>query len=89
MKANIFTAVYLVGWTLLAVIRIRARLASGRMPKVVNRRDWREALLLAQLAIGMAVLPLLYVFTPALDFANYRLGAWTASIGAAIMAGAL
>lgn len=89
LKRDIVTTIYLAGWTLLAIIRIRARFASARRPTVVNRKDSREIVLLAQLAIGMAVLPLVYVFTPYLDFANYRFQDATAWVGAAVMAGAL
>src|SRR5690606_399864 len=40
-----------------------------------------EIFLLAQLLLGMVALPLVYIFTPWLNFAHYKLRAWAGWIG--------
>ncbi len=89
MTMDVGKDIFLAGWIVLAVIRVRYRLIARGVPIVVNRKDARELMLLAQLAVGMVVVPALYVFTPLLDFANYHLPTWTAWLGAIVLAGAL
>lgn len=89
MERDLLKAVYLASWIALAIIRVPYRLMAGRVAVVVDHKDAREILVLVQLAVGMIVLPLLYVFTPFLDFADYHLPAWTAWVGAVASAGGL
>ena len=57
--------------------------------KLVSRRDARELTLLAVLGVGTMLLPLLYLFTPWLGFADYRLPAWAPWCGSVAMGAAL
>lgn len=53
---------------------------------VVDRKTAREKSLLTLLAVGMGVLPAVYIFTPLLNFANYTLRSWAGWTGAGIFA---
>lgn len=53
--------------------------------RTVRRMDKTEKLLLAGMSPGTLVLPLLYLFTPWLGFANYHLPAVVPLFGAAVM----
>jgi protein-S-isoprenylcysteine O-methyltransferase Ste14 len=57
--------------------------------KVVSRADTRDRALIGVVFIGSLILPLLYLFTPWLGFADYRLPELVAWCGTAIMIGAL
>ena len=46
-----------------------------------NQKTSLEKILLAIVSLGMVVLPLLYLFTPFLNFANYELPGWASAIG--------
>ena len=60
-----------------------------RNEKVASRVDWRDRALVGIVFIGNIVLPALYLFTPWLDFADYRLPNFVCWSGAAIMIVAL
>lgn len=70
----------------MAVVRVHARLASRGDQVVVDRKRAPELLLMSVAALGMLVVPLLHVFTPLVDFADYRLPVWTAWVGAVVFA---
>lgn len=82
-------AFYLAGWAILATFRIPYRLMIRRVPLLVDRKGRGELLLLIQLAVGWVVLPLLYVFSHRLDFANYALPGWAQWAGALVLGAAL
>ena len=84
-----FKAVFIVG--LLAQIVIRAPFDRQRRQNriVSNRSDRQEQFLLILLTLGGFVFPLLYIFTPWLNFANYDLPVWLRWIGVVILAGSL
>jgi protein-S-isoprenylcysteine O-methyltransferase Ste14 len=57
--------------------------------KVVSQMDRQEKLLLAAMFPGTLLLPVLYLFTPLLAFADYRLPTWMPWIGAVVMISSL
>jgi protein-S-isoprenylcysteine O-methyltransferase Ste14 len=54
-----------------------------------SRRDTREVVLLALVSIGFLVLPIVYVATPVLAFADYGLRPASLAAGTVVMAAAL
>ena len=89
MGQRMFKMVYGIGWACIAIIRIPARWQARTNRIIVDRKTAREKSLLALLGIGMGVLPFVYIFTPWLNFANYRLRSWAGWTGAASFAVAL
>jgi len=57
--------------------------------KVVRQMDRQEKLLLAGMMPGILLLPLLYLFTPLLDFADYRLPTAVLTTGVITLFGSL
>ena len=53
---------------------------------VVSRKTTLELALLALAFLGMLVIPLAYVFTPLLNFADYQLPSWAGWIGVMVFA---
>lgn len=88
MPQHLFKALYLAGLIAAQALRLPHQMQ--------NQRDWRrntvsdkrltglERALILLLLLGMWVLPALYVFTPWLAFADYRLPSWPGWLGAAI-----
>jgi protein-S-isoprenylcysteine O-methyltransferase Ste14 len=85
----IFEAVYLAGIVVEMAIRAPLNRRRRQMKVVTSRLDGREALLLGLLFLGMFLLPLVYIFTPWLDFANYTLPAWARWAGVVLLIGAV
>lgn len=81
--------VFLAGFVVYIGIR---QVFGGRLKaekSVVRRIDGLEKGLLAVVALGSLLFPVLYLFTPLLRFANYRLPAFVPWAGAAVMLVAL
>jgi protein-S-isoprenylcysteine O-methyltransferase Ste14 len=89
MEREVLKAVYLAGSIVMLLIRAPYARMTRRERIAVDHRGAREVLLLTQLGLGWGILPLLYVFTPFLGFADYRLPGWSGWVGAALLAGAL
>jgi len=70
---------------------IRAPLNKKRKAEKMNVRrvTSQETVILFLLLIAMLILPLVYVFSNWLAFANYTLPAWTGWLGVIVLAGAL
>lgn len=86
MELRTSKIVYAIGWIAIAIIRIPYRWRARTNQVVVNRRTAQEKSLLALLAVGMGALPLVYLVTPRLNFANYRLPTWARGTGMASFA---
>lgn len=82
MEQRIFKIIYGIGWAFIAIIRIPARWRARNNQIVVNRRTAQEKSLLALLSVGMVVLPLVYIFSRWLNFANYKVRSWVGWMGA-------
>lgn len=63
-------------------IRTPHSLANHKNVIIDERNDRIETLVLAGMFLAMMVLPLLYLATPILDFANYGFPIWASAIGA-------
>lgn len=89
MRIQAWDLVFLVGFSVYVIIRgVFERRTKGTV-KLVSRRDARELTLMAILGVGTMLLPVLYVFTPWLGFADYPLPAWAPWCGMAVMSAAL
>lgn len=89
MDKGTFKIIYGIGWAFIAIIRIPARWRARSNQLEVDHKDAREKSLLALVSFGMGALPLVYIFTPWLNFANYRLRSWAGWTGATSFAAGL
>lgn len=80
---------FLVGFAIYIGIRHHFIQQTRGEKKVVSMLDGLERLLLAGLVPGTLVLPLLYLLTPVLDFANYERPSVLGWAGAAALAASL
>jgi len=89
MRIQPWNAVFLAGF--IAYIAIRGRFARRTRDnvKTVRRVDAVEKIMLVLVAAGSLLLPILYLFTPLLAFADYPLPAAAAWCGVVLMAAAL
>jgi protein-S-isoprenylcysteine O-methyltransferase Ste14 len=85
---NTFEVIFLVYFVVGSVIRKVYTAKSGSMKTTKNRSGILDIILVLVAGIGMMV-PLLYLFTPWLDFANYNLPGWSGWLGAVVFAGAI
>ncbi len=92
-ETNIPKLVFLIGLVIIEAIRAphRRRNRQERREKrmVEQRIQGAELVVLYGGLLGLYVLPAIYIFTPWLDFANYRLPIWAAIIGAVFMAASI
>jgi protein-S-isoprenylcysteine O-methyltransferase Ste14 len=89
MRLQPWNVVFFVGWTLYLWIRGVFARRSKQIEKVVRRTDSQEKTLLALVIPISTLLPLLYLFTPWLGFADYHLPGFVPWCGAAVMVAAL
>lgn len=87
--SSIFRIIYVVGMISMFVIRLAYRVRRRNRWIAETRFRSLEVSLLTLAFIGMLVVPLLYVFSDVLIFADYRLPAWTGWLGALIFLAAL
>ncbi|MGH9837729.1 MAG: protein-S-isoprenylcysteine O-methyltransferase [Blastocatellia bacterium] len=88
-QIHLWNLVFLVGFLTYVVIRgIFEQRIKGH-ENAASRSDGRERLLILIMAIGGILLPILYLFTPWLEFADYRLPAFVPWLGAVVMVAAL
>lgn len=86
MERSVLKIIYIVGWAFVAIIRLPFRRQARTNRIVVDRKTVGEISLLAILGVGLGALPLAYIITPCLNFANYRLRPWAGWTGAASFA---
>lgn len=96
MANDIFKALYLLGWVAGWMLRrphfrrLRQRAVTVVPDACAPQYFTRIEKILGVLGlVGMLVIPVIYVFTRWLDFADYRLPTWTGAVGAAIFAAGL
>lgn len=81
---------FLAGFVAYLAIRYLHLTRGGKPAEAVTRRvDGLEKLLLTLVLLGSLLLPVLYLFTPLLDFANYRLPRALPWVGLPVMLAAL
>ncbi len=84
-----WNAVFLVGFLVYMGIRhVFSKRVEGQ-EKAVSQVDWLEKALLATVMLSSLLLPVLYLFTSALAFADYELPTAVRWVGLAAMAAAL
>lgn len=89
MEQNNFKIIYFTGFVVMAAFRLYYRWRARDNRIVVNRKDALEIVLLAQAVAGMVFIPLTYVFSLRLEFADYQLPSWAGWIGTAVFVFAL
>jgi protein-S-isoprenylcysteine O-methyltransferase Ste14 len=86
MFDNIFEIIFLGGWIVAEIIRFPHRMRNKqerRQKKISESHISAVDVLLDMLAfVGLQVLPLIYIFSTWLDFADYSLPAWAGWYGA-------
>ncbi len=83
MFNSVFKIVYFAGFILITVVR---SVHTGRyrtLKTVLDRKTLLDVVLLALAGVAMLV-PLVYVFSSALDFADYPLPGWLGWVGAVL-----
>jgi protein-S-isoprenylcysteine O-methyltransferase Ste14 len=89
MSARVWNIFFLAGFVAYCVIRgVFQKRAKGAQ-KIDRRRDRTETILLFVVFVGNLLLPVIYIATPWLSFADYRLPTWTPWAGAGVMIAAL
>jgi protein-S-isoprenylcysteine O-methyltransferase Ste14 len=84
---TIFDVIFLAGFVAGSLIRIIY--TAGRRGKAVRKRKSTLDIVLVSLAgIGLDI-PLVYLFTPWLDFTDYNLPGWSGWVGTIVFAAAL
>jgi protein-S-isoprenylcysteine O-methyltransferase Ste14 len=89
MERDVFKIIFFVGFVAAVIVRLFYRLRTLGKRVVVSRITALEIFLLVLAVVGMVIVPILYVFTARLDFADYRLPAWTSWAGTAVFIVAL
>jgi protein-S-isoprenylcysteine O-methyltransferase Ste14 len=89
MRIQVWNLVFLIGMIVYVSIRGVFGGRTKRNEKVVSRADTRDRALVAVVFLGSIILPALYLFTPWLGFADYRLPAFIPWCGAVVMVIAL
>ncbi len=85
---NIFELIFLAGFIAGSVIRKVYTFRCRHGKAVKKHKSVVDIILISAAGIGMT-LPLFYIFTPFLDFADYHLPGWLGWIGTAVFAMAL
>lgn len=80
--------VYLFGLGLISAIRLHFARCRARRPVLLRDRPLYDSVLLVLPSLGMFFLPLVYVATDWLVFADYRLSFWSAWVGLILYAAA-
>ena len=85
---TIFEVIFLVGFVIGTVIRNIYTIPYRHSKAIKKRKSIVDAVLLGFAGSGM-FLPLIYLFTSWLDFADYNLPGWLSWIGTVVFAGAI
>lgn len=89
MGVSVFQWIFVAGLILTEVVRFPHRQRNKRdlrEKRLDSRIDATEVVLSMLAWTGAEIVPLVYVFAPWLDFADYRLPAWAGWVGALLMA---
>lgn len=89
MPIQSWNIVFLIGFIAYVVIRGVYESRAKNNEKAVSRADGRDGALMFIVFLGCLLLPVVYLFTPWLVFADYRLPAFVPWFGAAVMVAAL
>lgn len=86
MSRAIFPAAYFAGVILTSAVRVVYTRRYRQTPIARDYRKGMDALLSALPGLGMFVLPVIYVLTGWLDFADYHLPVWAGWLGVVLFA---
>ena len=89
MRTDIWSIIYLVGLVVYVAIRGVFGGRTKRNEKTVSRVDGMERALMGVVTLGNIILPILYLFTRWLRFADYRLPLVVSWCGAGLMVWAI
>jgi protein-S-isoprenylcysteine O-methyltransferase Ste14 len=87
MPNNILKIIFLIGFIISSVIR--APYTRRKISITYSRATMLDKLLLIFTFLGMFLLPIVYVITQWLNFANYQIPIWAGCIGVSILTFAL
>ena len=85
---TMFKVIFLIGFVIGSVIRKIYTAPCRHIKAVKKQKSTLDIVLVSLSGVGLA-LPLVYLFTPWLDFANYNLPTWMSWIGTVVFAGAI
>jgi protein-S-isoprenylcysteine O-methyltransferase Ste14 len=85
---DIFKVIYFIQFILIAVVRAVHALPYRRLNIAIDKKTLPDLVLLAVAGVGMLV-PLVYVFSSLLDFANYDLPDWVGWLGTIVFSVAI
>lgn len=88
MFGSVFEPIYLLEYLLISIVRAVHTSPYRREKVAIDKKSTSDMLVLALTGLSMLT-PLIYIFSPLLDFANYNLPAWTGWVGTVIFAGAI
>ncbi len=89
MPTLAFKIIYVAALVVEMAIRAPLNQKRKQIKVTSNRVNRQEAVLLGLLFFGNFLLPLIYIFSPWLNFANYTLPPWAGWLGAAFILGAV
>lgn len=61
----------------------------NNIPRIKSYQDWLEKFLQFLFGVGTTLLPVIYIFSPSLNFANYNLPTWCNWIGSILLIAAV
>lgn len=85
MNLQISEIVFFIGFVVYVVTRGVFAHRTKTIETIEKRNNKTDNILLVLVMIGSLLIPILYLFTPILDFANYRLPMWALWTGAVVM----
>lgn len=88
MFNSLFKIVYFILFLIAFIVRRLFTVPSKRQKFIVEKKSASDLILLTFDGIGM-ILPLIYIFSSWLDFANYVMPTWVGWIGVALFMGAI
>lgn len=89
MFDNIFKDFWLIGFVVGSVIRGIYKRRERERPRAVIRQPGLDTTLLVLASLGLFFLPIIYLFSSLLNFADYNLPLWTGLLGILVFIAAL
>lgn len=89
MTDDIFQRLFLVFLVAYYVLVTWHRLRNARVRRSERRLDWGEGVFMTLAFVGDTVMPLVYIFSRGLDWADYLLPVWLGWLGAVLFAASL
>lgn len=89
METSTLKVLFLIGLASSTIIRIPYQRENQKNPIIDDRKTLQEKILLVLVFLGMIALPLIYVFTPWLNVADYHLPVWANVLGITLFVSAM